>query len=263
MTQSGIMFLFFLIANNVANSNAFLPSRATYLIPSQPGSNIRSVRSGSPILKMGLFDGIKNKMDGISNPFEEATALGKGMSFLKVQVALTCDDRSPTSILGIMSAKAENANTNSARGLAILVSDICVALLRKSDDWVAGCSETKIFQGNDAEGKAESFFNKQANREVAKFEKEYFPPMAERDGPSTLVVVSLLCAIRGDRTATFGNVGGDRRALREALETVSADVMTERGELLVAAEILWTPSDPEETLTRRDMIMDYPELMDV
>lgn len=204
---------------------------------------------------MGIFDGIRN-------PFEEATALGKGMSFFKIQVALDCDDRSPSSILGMMAAKADNANTNSARGLATLVSDICLVLLRKSDDWTAASSETMIFQGKEADGKAESFFNSQVNRELAKFEKEYFPPMAERAGESTKVVVSIVGAIRGDRTATFGNVGGDARALRSALETVSADVMVEYGELLVASEILWTPSDPEEVLTRQDIIMDYPELMD-
>lgn len=44
---------------------------------------------------------------------------------------------------------------------------------------------------------------------------------------------------------------------------MAGDVQAERGELLVAAEVLWTPSDDDEVMTRRDMFLDYPELMDV
>jgi uncharacterized membrane protein len=45
-----------------------------------------------------------------------------------------------------------------------------LALLRRSDDWVAACSASEWFKQDDA-GKAESLFNDWANREAAKFEK--------------------------------------------------------------------------------------------
>jgi len=81
-------------------------------------------------------------------------------------------------------------------------------------------------------------------------------------GGATVVVVSILCAIAGDKTA-FGDVSGNTQALRRALQTLAADVKVEEGELLVGAEVLWTPSDPDEVLTKRDLILDYPELIDL
>jgi uncharacterized membrane protein len=44
---------------------------------------------------------------------------------------------------------------------------------------------------------------------------------------------------------------------------LAGDVQAERGELLVAAEVLWTPSDDDEVMNRQDMFLDYPELMDL
>jgi len=214
-------------------------------------------------LSMGLFDGIKNPLESLSDPFESAGPLGKGMTVCQIQVSLNTPNRKGFSILGQINDKVERTNTDSAAGLASLVSEVCLALLRKSDDWVAACSESTSFQGSSAPGKAESLFNKMVTKELSKFEKEYYPaPGSEPAGAATLVVVSILFAIRGDRTS-FGNVGGDAQKVREALTMVAADAALERGELLVAGEILWTPGEPEEVLTSRDMILDYPELMDL
>jgi len=44
---------------------------------------------------------------------------------------------------------------------------------------------------------------------------------------------------------------------------LAGDVQAERGELLIAAEVLWTPSEPDEVVLRQDMFLDYPELMDL
>eukprot|EP00620_Florenciella_sp_RCC1587_P019866 CAMPEP_0182577098 /NCGR_PEP_ID=MMETSP1324-20130603/36221_1 /TAXON_ID=236786 /ORGANISM="Florenciella sp., Strain RCC1587" /LENGTH=39 /DNA_ID= /DNA_START= /DNA_END= /DNA_ORIENTATION= len=38
--------------------------------------------------------------------------------------------------------------------------------------------------------------------------------------------------------------------------------MTEGGDLLIAAEVLWTPSEDDEVLEKRDVIVDYPEIID-
>jgi len=212
---------------------------------------------------MGLFDSIRNPFEKASSIFEESTTLGKGVTFAKIQVALEAPNRSSGSILGLLADKADAADTDSARGLAKLVSEVALALVRKSDDWVASSSTTQNFLGSQAEGKCETFYNRAVSEELGKFEKEYVPPPGSpAAGPSTLVVVSLLCALRGDKT-NFGNVGGDRAATTKALQVLAGDVQAERGELLVAAEVLWTPSDDDEVMTRRDMFLDYPELMDV
>ena len=46
-------------------------------------------------------------------------------------------------------------------------------------------------------------------------------------------------------------------------QALAGDAMVERGQLLVAAEVLWTPSEGDEVLTKRDVLLDYPELMDL
>jgi hypothetical protein len=95
---------------------------------------------------------------------------------------------------------------------------VALSLVRKSDDWVASSSSTQNFLGNQADADCETFYNRAVNTELAKFEKEYVPPPGSpAAGPATIVVVSLLCALRGDKT-NFGNVGGDSAATKKALQ---------------------------------------------
>lgn len=105
--------------------------------------------------------------------FEESGPLGKGITVGKVQVALQCPDRNPkTSIFGLLVDKTNsNGGSFSSNQLARLGNDVCLALLRKSDDWVAACSSSKWFSQNDQGKVAESYFNDLANREAYKFEK--------------------------------------------------------------------------------------------
>ena len=112
-----------------------------------------------PATKLAFFDKV----------FEEEGPLGKGITVGKVQVALTSADRSPSSIYGLLERKGRT-DDDSPYGLARLTYDVCMSLLRNSDEWVAACSESQWFKENDA-GKAESQFNDWANREAAKFEK--------------------------------------------------------------------------------------------
>ena len=87
-------------------------------------------------------------------------------------------------------------------------------------------------------------------------------PGTPADGAkATLVVVSLLAAVRGDQT-DLGFVTSVND-LKRALQLLASNVVLERGELLVAGEVLWTPSEAEEVLTRSDMLLDYPELVDL
>ena len=107
---------------------------------------------------------------------------------------------------------------------------------------------TQHFSGRSAPDKAESDYNTMVTKELSKFEKEYLPDPGSRDpGTATCVVVSILVAIRGDKTA-FGDVMGSSTALAGALQMLGADVMTGSGDLLIAAELLWTPSERDEVL---------------
>lgn len=203
-------------------------------------------------------------LDGIFGGDEPQTALGKGVTVVRLQVALEAKDRGSSSILQDLAVKANAAVTSSSRGLARLVSETCLSLLRRSDDWVAACSEVKTFRGGSGPDEAEIFFNRMVTKEVAKFDKEYVPePGSPQEGAvGTLVVVSVLLAIRGDRT-TFQSINGNEVALRDALQLIVGDVMAEDGNLVIAAELLWTPSEPDEVLDKRQLVLDYPELVDL
>lgn len=189
------------------------------------------------------------------------TALGKGVTVAKVQVAVQCAGRGRGSVLGNLGTLGER-DCDSARGLSSLVAEVSLELLRRCDDWVGGASSVRTFKGGDAEDQAESAYNRMVTSELAKFDKEYVSPPDVEDGGPTLAVVSVLVAIRGDKTA-FEEINGSLSRCKTALETVAADVVTDRGDLLIAAEVLWTPSDATESLTKRDMLSDYPEILEL
>ena len=49
--------------------------------------------------------------------------------------------------------------------------------------------------------------------------------------------------------------------LREAIASLAADVSVEDN--LLAAEVLWTPEDPNDVMDRDDMFLNFPELVSV
>ena len=101
--------------------------------------------------------------------FEEEGMLGKGITVGKIQVALRSSDRSDRSIFGLLEDHA-NLDSDANEDLARMSNDICLDLMRKSDDWVSACSSGKWFSGKDA-GKAESYYNQLSNDVATKFEK--------------------------------------------------------------------------------------------
>jgi Protein of unknown function (DUF1517) len=102
--------------------------------------------------------------------FEEEGTLGKGITVGKISVALRSPDRSSdTSIFGLLESHAAD-DSDANQSLARMANNVCLDLMRKSDDWVAACSSSKWFSGKDA-GKAEGYYNDLSNNEAIKFEK--------------------------------------------------------------------------------------------
>lgn len=190
--------------------------------------------------------------------FEEDGPLGKGITVGKLQVGLACRDRSLVQTL----ERESNNSGSEPEELSRLANSVCLALLRKSDDWISACSESKWFSQNDA-GKAESLFNDWANQEAAKFEKEYIPSGgdAEKGGP-TNVVVSLVVEMQGDET-NFEGAGFSLTNTKDVLTSIASDCLVDDGYCLNAVEIFWTPGDREEVLTKNDIILDFPTLIDL
>lgn len=61
----------------------------------------------------------------------------------------------------------------------------------------------------------------------------------------------------------FDGAGFSREATREVLASLSSNAVVAEGEVVSAAEVLWTPSDREEIMTSRDLILDFPTLINL
>jgi len=225
---------------------AFLTGSASAFMASTKGT-----RSHLSSTQTFLFD----KM------FEEEGMLGKGITVGSVQVALRSSDRSATSIFGLLEDHA-NLESDANEDLARMANDVCLDLMRKSDDWVAACSSSKWFSQNDA-GKAESYYNEIANNIATKFEKEYVPDEDnEEEGGPTLIVVSLVLEIQGDSTK-FDGAGYSIAQTKEVLSSIGSDCVIDDGYCINAVEALWTPSERKEVLSKNDIVLDFPELIDL
>ncbi|KAL7473150.1 hypothetical protein ACHAXS_013545 [Conticribra weissflogii] len=227
-------------------------------------------RTPVPSSRLHLFD--------LEKAFEEEGPLGKGITVGKLQIALhvnALERTAKNSLFAVLEENARAANDDSDDGgfdddyedgygdshLSKMCHQVCLALLRKSDDWIAACSESKWFKGDDY-GKAESLYNQWADREAAKFEKEYIPEegSAPSEGKPTVAVVSIILEIQGDET-NFERAGFSMAETKAVLTSIASDCRVEGGDCLNGFEVFWTPSEPTEVLTERDTILDFPELI--
>jgi len=144
--------------------------------------------------------------------------------------------------------------------LSKMCHEVCLALLRKSDNWISACSDSEWFKDKDM-GKAESVHNLWSDREACKFEKEYIPSKGSAvDGTPTVAVVSLIIEIQGDET-NFEKAGYSLTDTKSILTSIASDCRVEGGDCLNAFEVFWTPSEPTEVLSERETIFDFPELI--
>lgn len=225
------------------------------------------VGNGRSSSQLHLF----NRLD---KAFESDGPLGKGITVGKVQVALSVTGRERSSEDSIFSVLERHGRANDNVGgkydadyedgrgdsrLSKICHEVCLALLRKSDDWLSACSQSEWFKEQDM-GKAESLYNQWADREACKFEKEYVPPAGAAAIDGTVVVVSLVIEMQGDET-NFDRAGFSLAETKSVLTSIASDCRVEGGDCLNAFEVFWTPSEPTEVLTERDTIIDFPELI--
>jgi len=193
--------------------------------------------------------------------FEEEGMLGKGITVGKIQVCLRSMDRSDSSIFSLLEDHAD-LDSSENEDLSRMANDVCLDLMRKSDDWVSACSTSKWFSGKDAT-KAEGYYNELSNEIATKFEKEYYPDEDDETvGGPTLVVVSLVLEIQGDSTK-FDGSGYSISQTKEVLSSIASDCLIDDGYCVNAVEALWTPSKRDEVLSKTDVIVDFPELIDL
>ncbi len=197
---------------------------------------------------------------GSSNP---------SVSIAKVQVGLLAEARNLQSDLDRI---AEKANTNTNEGLAQVLQETTLAMLRHPEYWVYGADESQQARLEAAEAQ----FNRLALSERSKFTAETLSnvnnqlkqgstdssalavaekggALAESQDPGEYIVVTLIAATQGKLELPPINGSEDLRKALSLLGGISSD-------RLLALEILWSPQAEGDVLTRDDVIAEYPNL---
>lgn len=188
------------------------------------------------------------------------------VSLAKLQVGLLSEARGLQADLNRI---AEVADTGSKAGLAQVLQETTLALLRHPEYWAYAGDQTQLTSLNAAEPQ----FNRLALAERSKFSGETLSnvdnllkhgasgqalpatgDLATLDkAPGEYIVVTLLVAAQGKLQLPPIN---DSQSLRQAISqlgSVSSDS-------LLALEVLWTPQATGDTLSSDDVLAQYPDL---
>ncbi|MBF2089573.1 MAG: DUF1517 domain-containing protein [Synechococcales cyanobacterium K44_A2020_017] len=190
------------------------------------------------------------------------------MSVNKLQVALLADARTLQDDLNRI---AESADTGSTAGLAQVLQETSLSLLRHPEYWVYGSSSSQQAKMDSAELQ----FNRLALTERSKFSEETLSnvnnqlrqasdrlalgakgeidPAKLPDQPGEYIVVTLITANQGKLDLPTIQSSQD---LRRALSQMGAIA----GDKLAALEVLWTPQAEGDTLSADELLAEYPDL---
>ena len=213
-----------------------------------------------------VYTSLQNRAGGsdFTGDGTESGSLGSGATVLKIQVALNSDWSSSNNIMNTLSRLADKNGAMSGRNdLATLLNDASLALLRKQNDWNAAAYEGELFNGGGR--RAEPAFQQLAVKERAKFEEETssvatIAPSALGSTP-TQVVVSIVVALRGKSSGYLSGPVRSEADVARCLQGLATDALVDEGENVMAVEVLWTPSESGNTISPRELITDYPELL--
>lgn len=61
----------------------------------------------------------------------------------------------------------------------------------------------------------------------------------------------------------FEKAGFSRAETQKVITSIASDVLVDEGQVVNAFEVFWTPGDGKEVLTSRDIIADFPELINL
>jgi uncharacterized membrane protein len=177
----------------------------------------------------------------------------------KVQFGL---GRSARGIQGRLADFASEGDTASEAGLAELLHQTALELLREKDSIRYGLAEAS---GPMSMTNGETKLNAAAMAERARFEVERIrgaggsvrrAQAAAAVGTEALeyLVVTVLVATRVPLARVRASSD------RESLETALREFGAVPPQALLGLEVVWTPADPEDSLTETDLMTTYPEL---
>ncbi len=237
-------------------------------------SNTLSSQSSSSS-SFGQWDDASNNMLGLSSSTSSATT-----TVVKCNVALDVSNRDdPRSILSVLDRMAKvTAKTDTRQGVMVLTQQVAMELLRRKSSIYSAAGAIQQYK-NDKE--AQRTYNQWSVQERSKFEQENVNKFNQFDlslvkpkddsNPSlsvsskaTMAVVTLVLSFDGSMNGNNNNNSQPMKQIQSwsDLETVLQAVasMNQDASSLYGAEILWTPEDRSETLTKKEILADYPEL---
>jgi uncharacterized membrane protein len=191
------------------------------------------------------------------------SATNPPVAVAKLQVGLLAEARPLQDDLNRI---ALTADTGSSQGLAKLLQETTLSLLRHPDYWVYGASEDKQTRLLNAEQE----FNRYTLSTRSKFSQETLSNVnsqltqaearaaltgteAAMVDPGEYIMATLVVATQGKLDLPDIRSSED---LRQALGQMGAI----SSENLLAVEVLWTPQQSGETLSADEMVAEYPDL---
>lgn len=183
------------------------------------------------------------------------------VAIAKLQVGLLAEARALQDDLNRL---ATTADTGTSQGLAKLLQETTLALLRHPDYWAYAASEDKQTRLLSAEQEfnrytlsARSRFSAETlsnvNNQLTQAEPQALLTGDTDQAPGEYILATVVVATQGKLDLPNIYSSAD---LRQALSQIGAI----SSENLLAVEVLWTPQQSGETLSADELVAGYPEL---
>lgn len=195
---------------------------------------------------------------------DEVVAMPGRAYLYRLQLAL---GRSARGIQDRLAEFAAQGDTESESGLATLLQQTAVELLREKD--------SVRYLGTDARGpmsltNAETAMNGMALAERGRFQVERVrasggrvsrsaAPAEEGKEALELVVVTLIVATRTPLDQ-FGKTGSGSTVSPAELSALLSELGGISPDAILGIEVVWTPADPNDSMTETDVMTTYPDL---
>jgi uncharacterized membrane protein len=208
------------------------------------------------VLLQNLATARRNRLDGPSS----GVLGGERYAVVKCQLALLSTARS---LQRDLQTYAGTASTDTVTGLASAMQDVVMALMRHGDYWRYGVVQVQAAATLDD---AERAFNQVVGQERAKLSEELTVNVdgmrrrAQRseNTPSNEVgqylVVTLIVATGYPEFTAYQTPSP--KDIEGTLQRLSTLLTSD----LLAFEVMWSPENPDDSLTEDELIAEYPEL---
>ncbi|KAM0056092.1 hypothetical protein Hdeb2414_s0006g00214071 [Helianthus debilis subsp. tardiflorus] len=157
---------------------------------------------------------------------------------------------------------AESADTSTSKGLNYVLQETILVLLRHSDYCISGHSSVDV---KESVSEGEKIFDQLSVEERGKFDEETLvnvnnikkksaTSQSSNELPKEYIVVTILLVVAHGVLELPPIKSGEelKKALQKLASIPSSNIM--------GAEVLWTPQKEDDSLTREELLADYPLL---